>query len=491
MNTNLVLFWATAYACIGLAQTPGTFTATGNMTTPREWHTATLLANGKVLIVGGSQSRYPQEDTILDSAELYDPSTGTFAATSSMTAPRSGHTATLLADGRVLIAGGYGPGRIIAKRAELYDPSTGTFTATGNLTTGKVAQAAALMSNGKVLVAEGGGSCGTPDVSLCPTAESAELYDPDSGTFAATGAYTGAAPTGVDSATLLSDGRVLLNGSKGFGAWAEIYDPVAGTFTLTGTPSLGAWGDYVDTATLLTKGQVLFAGSTEFDMPADAEVYESATGTFTRIGHAIASHEFSAATLLPDGTVLITGSQLLAGAADESAELYNPASGKFVSAGNMTAPRFGHTTTLLPDGTVLIAGGASPGFTTSTSKAELYHPAVLVPSPALLSLSGDGRGPGAILHAATHQVVSVDNPAVAGEALEIYLIGLMDGSVIPPQAVIGGRVAEVLFFGNTPVFAGLNQVDVRVPSGITSGPTVSVRLNYLSRPSNEVTIALQ
>jgi hypothetical protein len=210
------------------------------------------------------------------------------------------------------------------------------------------------------------------------------------------------------------------------------------------------------------------------------------------------------ATLLPDGRVLIAGrgwSWFGNGeyfySTRNSAEVYDPVTGTFSDTGNMATDRDAHSATLLNDGRILIAGGSHivqppPSYATAVlSSAEIFHPGDLVPAPVLLSLSGDGRGQGAILHAGTHQLVSASNPAVAGEALEIYGAGLVDRSVIPPQIAIGGRMAEVLYFGNAPGFVGLNQVDVRVPTGVVPGPNVPVRLTYLSRPSNEVTIGLR
>jgi hypothetical protein len=440
------------------AQSPGTFTATGNMTTPRVGHSATLLGTGQVLIAGGSDGK-----ATVAFAELFDPTTGTFAATGNMTIARPNHTATLLPDGKVLIAGSQGDGKGNRVNAELYDPSSGTFSLLGAMTTAD--GVAALLADGRVLIAG---------------ESTAEVYDSATGALAATGAYPESPGRFVSAATLLADGRALITGGP-----TELYDPATNQFSVT--VPMRYYHGATFSATLLASGKVLIVGGGDEGIShVGSEFYDASTGTFTSVGMTTTDRARHTGTLLPDGTVLIAGS-LTEG--PDTAELYDPVSSTFSSTGKMTANRFSHTATLLPDGRVLIVGGFSnPGV---TSSAELYTPAALVRAAALLSLSGDGKGQGAILHAGTPRVVSADNRAVEGEALEIYCTGLADGSAIPPQVAIGGLAAEVLFFGKAPGFAGLNQVNVRVPSGVAPGDSVPVRLTYLGRPSNAVTIGVQ
>jgi Kelch motif len=367
--TSVVDATASASAVVTIelptSTTAGNFTAVGNMTTVRAEHTATLLGNGKVLIAGGVGNSFQP----LASAELYDPSTGTFAPTGSMITPRYLHSATLLADGRVLIAGGTQDvnGGTSVFTVEIYDPSTGAFTATGDLTSigGDVyaipGDVTTLLPDGRVFVA---------------ATNNAEIYDPHSGTFTPTGPYADPSFVYGTTVTLLTNGKVLVTGVTGCPTScsvgeAELFDPQSGTFGVTGPMMAKYYPDYGYTATLLTDDRVLFLGSDDFGV-ADTEVYNPTTGAFASTGSAF-SQELAPASRLTDGTVLIAGGQVPGGGGSAAAELYVPASGTFEIVGGMTTGRHSHTATPLPDDTVLITGGFS-GWPDPTSSAEVYKP---------------------------------------------------------------------------------------------------------------------
>lgn len=488
---KLVLMAITAGNLL-LAQTQGFFTSTGNMSTGRSGHTATLLHDGKVLIAGGYLLIFngTWSTLILANAELYDPVTGTFTPTGNMTTARSGHTATLLPNGKVLIAGGSALKYDSLASAELYDPSTGTFIATGEMTVTRAWHAGSLLNTGKVLIA--GGSDGADPQYVVRA--NAELYDPTSGTFTATGNMI--EMHGHATATLLTSGKVLIDGEgdvrNGVVSNEELYDPDTGTFSLTGGRAASSmYPEFSSMAVLLTNGKVLETLQYSLDTGQEAELYNPTTGTFTTTGSLTTPRSNdSTATLLPDGTVLITGKWF---AGQPGAELYDAVAGTFSPTGDLTASagRLNHRATLLCDGTVLLSGGVGTGLVGSLASAELYHPTALVRAPLLFSILEGGGSQGAIWHAETGQVASPGNPAVAGEALAMYTISLPDGGVIPPQVAIGDRLAEILFFGKAPGYPGFDQVNVRMPNGVAPGATVPVRLTYLGRASNEVTIAVR
>jgi hypothetical protein len=345
----------------------GVFVPTGNMTVARDGHTATLLPNGKVLIAGGvtPAREADSSDAYLQSAELYDPVAGTFAATGSMSAGRWGHTATLLSSGKVLVVGG--GQRLVFASAELYDPEAGTFAQAGTLISGRESHTATLLPSGKVLIAGGQNELGK--------LASAELYDPRAGTFTATGSMAVARYSHL--AVALGNGKVLIAGGVGGNpsdlvvASAELYDPATGRFTATGSMTAARYGD---TATSLPSGKVLIGGGDDGGpYLASAELYDSAAGAFAATGSMTVGRWSHAAALLLNGTVLFAGGEsgTSLGVVLARAELYATDAGAFTATGNMTAARLGHTATLLGNGMVLIAGGL--GSSGILASAELYQ----------------------------------------------------------------------------------------------------------------------
>jgi len=305
----------------------GTLVSGAKMNAPRAAHTATTLNDGRVLVAGG----FTEKASAALGAQLFNPATERYVAAAPMRNLRHSHSATLLANGKVFIVGGYGAGNATTATAELFDPVTNTFSATGSLHTSRAGHVAVMLNTGKVLIA---GGVGTNWSFLA----SAELYDPATGTFTATGDMTVARESHV--AIRLTDGRVLIAGGHR-GRRADI---------------------------------TLFAS---------AEVYDAATGKFSRTGDMQVRRHKHDAVLLRDGRVVITGGS------DErddrgvynTTEFFDAKSGTFAVGPTMQHGRYKHIGTMLqlPNGAVLLAGGAP--------QAETYDPR----TNAFVTVEGDVR----------------------------------------------------------------------------------------------------
>ncbi|CAF3950520.1 unnamed protein product, partial [Rotaria sordida] len=317
----------------------------GRMLGERYYHTASVLANGNVLIIGGYYGGYRS------TAELYDLSTGTWKFAGSMKDARYRHTASILMNGKVLVAGGSNSSSYLSS-ALLYDPITGNWTTTGNMSNSRNSHTASLLINGKVLVT--GGIHGL-------ALNSSELYDPTTGTWTTTGSMNYA--RFYHTASVLTNGKVLVTGGLNNDALnsAELYDPSTETWTITGRMNSER---YYHTASILTDGKVLVTGGYYAGTLNDAELYDPSTETWTIVSRMKNAREGHTASLLTDGKVLVAGGKN--GNYDylNSSELYDPSTGTWAMTYSMNHARCYHTASVLTNGKVL---SETTTITTTTS----------------------------------------------------------------------------------------------------------------------------
>jgi hypothetical protein len=348
------------------------FTNTGSLTYTLILHQATLLTNGQVLVSGGEF--FPNGFAASTDSELYNPNLGTWTPTGILNYERFSHTATLLTNGQVLIAGGFVFGTAAIYNAEIYNPATSGWTETGRLTNPRGGHTATLLPNGNVLVA-GGIVSGSPS-------SSTEEYNPTTGQWTLTGPMQ--IQHAYHTATLLPNGKVLIAGGNsvvgGILTFSEIYDPATGRTTRVGNMNLAR---ELHTATLLANGKVLVAGGWKTSgYLSGCELYDPASGTWTNTGSMSVARAYHSAALLTNGYALVVGGKYSNSNVLSSAELYDPTTGFWGTTATMSSARFSGSATLLPNGKVLVAAGGyycQPGYCYPSavngfplSTAELY-----------------------------------------------------------------------------------------------------------------------
>jgi N-acetylneuraminic acid mutarotase len=424
----------------------GTWSASGNMTSARSSHTATLLPNGKVFVAGG----YTSGGGYLSSAELYDPATGTWTPANNLLSARGFHTASLLPNGKLLLAGGYNNSGVIAS-LDTYDFTSGSWVSSNSLITARVNQTASVLFNGKVLFVGGDGVSGTlsssefydiasglcsltssmnkdrfrPTSTMLPNGNAlilggeltynvGQVYNSISGSWS----DTAFAVIGYDhAATLMSDGKVLITGGRGYNTDlisfnSRLYNPNTDTWSNTGFLNTSRFNH---SATLLRDGKVLVVGGFDFtNALASAELFDPTIGTWTNITPMNFARRNHTATLLPNGKVLIAGGfdNL---ASITNAEVFDPSSKTWSLVASLNVARASHKATLLADGKVLVTGGNSFGnitataemfnpvtglwsATTSMNDARANHTLTLLPNGAVLATGGQNQPFGGFLY---------------------------------------------------------------------------------------------
>ena len=354
----------------------GRVTAAAPMVEARAHHTATLLLDGRVLVAGGMV----ENGVFLRSLEVFDPANGRFLPMGAMATARVGHSATLLQSGQVLLAGGLASidragGRVrdhVVASAELFDPATGKLVKAEPLGTGRNGHEALRLPDGGVILF--GGTDGQRFL------DSVERFDSAASRFVKAGTLL--APRLAAAAVLLDDGTVLITGGASGSEdqstildSAEIFDPRTGRSTPAGTMAVPR---YKHAALRLRDGRVLIAGGSDsrdwHGVHDTAEIFDPKSRTFAAAGK-MTMKRFKlphAAALLPDGNALVAGG-------NRAAEIFDVKAGRFVAVeGAMGEPKLYATATLLRDGRVLIAGGYGNGSADrgplSSAKAWLFAP---------------------------------------------------------------------------------------------------------------------
>ena len=344
-------------------------TVAGPLSEARQLHTATALGDGRVLVIGGKTSLDGPDSAAIATAEMWDPTTGDFLPAGSTSEARYDHTATLLPDGRILVVGGYGNDASWLDSAELWDPATGEFSPAGELGLGRHAHSATLLPDGRVLIAGGYGG-------EWEWLTAAEVWDPRTETFAPAGDLAQA--RWEHDAVLLPDGRVLVVGGAETitpRTLVEIWDPETGSFAPAGEL---VQGRTMHTTTVLEDGRVMVAAGYPGGEPwevASVEIWDPATNTVTAGDPLEFARTAHSATLLPSGDVLIVGGTDTTGA-ELPAERWDQASEAFDVA-DISTTQYGHTANLLPDGRVLLIGGLIVDQEASAA-AELVDPAAVL-----------------------------------------------------------------------------------------------------------------
>lgn len=432
-STRIFSFVAFAVCTVAHA---ATIVPVADMPTDRDRAVAVPLANGKVLVAGGRTVNGGPDDR--SSAHLYEPQADIWTATGSMSTQRFGAAGVLLADGRVFVVGGT---PVPSNRAEIYDPVTESWSLTASAPGVSFdGPTTTLLTTGKVLVigrSNGDGSGAVP-----------VLYDALSDTWAVTGPMV-ANRTSLHAATRLADGRVLVAGGKtssspftGGTNHAEVYDPLTNTWAATGSMAEVRANH---AATLLSDGRAFVVSGVvvgAFPSPPfhSAEIFDPASETWSVAAAIPRPRMFTTASLLPSGKVVVAAGKVDIGTTVFSTDIFDPATGTWSFGPDLNTVRSGHSATILSDGRVLLAGGLAAGTTTSPqvslSSAEIFD------ESAFGLVIGGGRRPLIDLflaYAGTHvkdrtTTIANTNPGVHTQVVIFLVIASQGETVFPATA---------------------------------------------------------